>query len=426
MDSLGVGGHGSLLESLGKGRVGVAGASNVLARSTILKGKGTLSNHLTSVGADNVNTEKAVSLGVGDHLDHTIGVEVGLSAGVGAEREGTDAVGDTGLLELLLRLANPGDLGEGVHDGGNATVIDVAVTLLNVLDGSNGLLLGLVGKHGAEGDITDAADVGDLGAVLGVDDDTAALILLEANVLKAETLGVGAATDSDKDDITLELYSNIVSIRLTITNTPRAGGLSKATHSLGLATLGGVNLKLDGLASLVTGDDLGAGLEVDALLLQDLLDGLGDLKVHAGATDLVEELDDGDLGAETGPDGSHLETNDTTTDDEHLLGDLLEGNSASAADDAFLVDLKAGEGGDLGASGDKDVLALDGGLAAVVELDVDGVLIGERAGALDVLDAVLLEEELDTLGETVDRLVLGLHELGEVELDIADLDTTVF
>ena len=202
--------------------------------------------------------------------------------------------------------------------------------------------------------------------------------------------------------------------------------MCKATHSLGLATLGRVNLKLDGLARLVTGNDLGASLEVDALLLQDLLDGLGNLKVHAGATNLVEELDNGNLGAEAGPDGGHLETNDTTTDDEHLLGDLLEGNGASAADDALLVDLETGEGGDLGTSGDKDVLALDGGLTAVVELDVDGVLIGERAGALDVLDAVLLEEELDTLGEAADGLVLGLHELGEVELDIADLDTAVF
>ena len=425
MDSLGVGGHGSLLESLGEGRVSVASAGNILGRSTVLEGKGTLSNHLTGVGADDVNTEKTVGLGVGDHLNHTLSVEVGLGAGVGAEGEGADLVGDTGLLELLLGLANPGNLGEGVHDRGDAAVVNVAVTLLDVLDGSNGLLLSLVGKHGAEGDITNAADVGDLGAVLGVDDDAAALILLETNVLEAETLGVGTAADSDKDNITLELCSHNVSHILTI-NEHTMRGVLKATHSLGLATLGGVNLKLDGLARLVTGNNLGASLEVDALLLQDLLDGLGDLEVHAGATNLVEELDDGNLGAEAGPDGGHLKTNDTTTDDEHLLGDLLEGNGAGAADDALLVDLETGEGGDLGTSGNKDVLALDGGLAAVVELNVDGVLIGERAGALDVLDAVLLEEELNALGEAADGLVLGLHKLGEVELDIADLDTAVF
>ena len=205
MDSLGVGGHGSLLESLGEGRVSVAGAGNVLGRSTVLEGEGSLSNHLTGVGADDVNTKKTVGLGVGDHLDHTLSVEVGLGAGVGAEGECTDLVGDTGLLELLLGLTNPGNLREGVHDGGNAAIVDVAVTLLDVLDGSNGLLLSLVGKHGAEGDITNATNVGDLGAVLGVDDDAAALILLEANVLEAETLGIGAAADSDKDDIALEL-----------------------------------------------------------------------------------------------------------------------------------------------------------------------------------------------------------------------------
>lgn len=204
-------GHGRLLESLGEGRVSVAGAGNILAGSAILEGKGTLSNHLTGVRTDDVDTENTVGLGVGDHLNHALSVKVGLGTGVGAEGEGTDAVGNTSLLEFLLGLANPGNLGEGVHDRRNAAVVDVAVALLDVLDDSNGLLLSLVGKHGAEGDITNAANVGDLGAVLGVDDDTAALILLESNVLKAETLGVGTAANSDKNNVTLELCLNNVS-----------------------------------------------------------------------------------------------------------------------------------------------------------------------------------------------------------------------
>lgn len=64
-------------------------------------------------------------------------------------------------------------------------------------------------------------------------------------------------------------------------------------------------------------------------------------------------------------------------------------------------------------------------LTTVVEGDLDGVGINERTGTLDVVDAVLLEQELNTLGQTFNGCVLGLHHLGKVELDIADLDTAL-
>lgn len=122
---------------------------------------------------------------------------------------------------------------------------------------------------------------------------------------------------------------------------------------------------------------------------------------------------------------NHLETDDTTTNDNHLLGDLLEGESTSAGDDALLINVQAGEGSGLGASGNQNVLATDGLLTTVKQVDLDSVGIDEGTGTLDVVNAVLLEQELNTLGETLDGLVLGLEHLGEVELDIADLDTTL-
>lgn len=197
------------------------------------------------------------------------------------------------------------------------------------------------------------------------------------------------------------------------------------TYRLGLATLGGVNLKLDLLARLVAANNLGVELELKTLLLEDLLGVLGDLGIHTRATNLAEELDDGDLGAKSRPDGGHLKTNDTTTNDSHGLGNLLEGNSTSAGDDALLINLEAGEGGGLRSSGDQNVLAADAGLTALVEVDLDLVLVDERTSTLDVLNTVLLEEVLDTLGKTGDGGLLGLHEVGEVKLDIADLDTAV-
>jgi len=119
----------------------------------------------------------------------------------------------------------------------------------------------------------------------------------------------------------------------------------------------------------------------------------------------------------------HLETNDTTTNNNHLLGNLLEGQSTSAADNALLIDVQAREGSRLGAGGDEDVLAADSLLTTIEQVDLDGVGVNEGAGALDVVDTVLLEQELNTLGEAVNGGVLGLHHLLQVQLDIANLDT---
>lgn len=205
MDGLRVSGHGSLLEGLGQGRVGVTCAGNILARSTVFHSKSSLSNHLASIGSNDVGAQDTVSLGVGQNLDHAVGVGVGLGTGVGAEGEGADAVRDVLVLEFLLVLANPGNLRVGVHDRGNNTVVDVAVALLEIFDSGNSLLLSLVSQHRTEGHIANAANVGDLGAVLGIDNDTATLIELEANVLQAQALGIRSATDGNQDGLGFEL-----------------------------------------------------------------------------------------------------------------------------------------------------------------------------------------------------------------------------
>ena len=53
----------------------------------------------------------------------------------------------------------------------------------------------------------------------------------------------------------------------------------------------------------LTCGNLGVELELQALLLEDLLGRLGDLGVHARATNLAQEFDDRDLGTQTRPHG---------------------------------------------------------------------------------------------------------------------------
>jgi phage tail protein X len=189
----------------------------------------------------------------------------------------------------------------------------------------------------------------------------------------------------------------------------------------------------------LTSGNLGVELELQTLLGEELLGLLSNLSVHAGATNLTEELDNGDFRAETRPDGGlqvvnamhrlrlqdayHLETNDTTTDNDHLLGHLLERDRASAGDDLLLVDSQARERCGLRTGGNEDVLSANGGLATLNQVDRNGVFVLESAGSLDVFHVVLLEQKLDTLCQTRHGCLLRLHHSREVEFDIADFNT---
>lgn len=346
-----------------------------------------------------MNAQYPVSLGIRDELNEALSVEVGLRSRVGRERKLSDIVLDVSCLELLLVLANPGDFGVSVHDRGDGAVVDMAVTLADVLDNGDGLLLSLVGQHGSESNVTNGTDVRDLGTVFLVDDHTATLVNLKANVLKTKAVGVWTATDGNEDNVSIE--------------------------GLLFSALGGLNSDLDALALGITSGDLGVELELHALLLEKLLRLLCDVLVHTRAANLAQVLNDGDLRAKARPHGGHLKTDDTTANDGHLLRNFLQGDSASARDDLLLIDGQSGEGRSLGSSGDEDVLSADSGLAAFNEVDRNGVLVLESASSLDVLDVVLLEQELNTLCQTSDRGVLCLHHRREVELDISDLDTAV-
>lgn len=84
----------------------------------------------------------------------------------------------------------------------------------------------------------------------------------------------------------------------------RVTEFTQLTHSLFFSTLCGLNADVNtGIVDLTSGD-LGVELELQTLLLEDLLGLLRDFAVHTGATDLAQEFNNGDLRAETRPDGS--------------------------------------------------------------------------------------------------------------------------
>ena len=92
-----------------------------------------------------------------------------------------------------------------VHDRGDCVIVDVAVALFDKLNGRHAFLFGLVCKHGAEGAVTDDADVGQFGAILFIDYEAAFGIDFEADVFKTESGGVRTAAAGYEDAIGVEL-----------------------------------------------------------------------------------------------------------------------------------------------------------------------------------------------------------------------------
>ena len=165
-----------------------------------------------------------------------------------------------------------------------------------------------------------------------VDLHAAAIVERDAGFLQAEALGVGHAADADQHDVGLQRLRRTAGRRL--------------------------DLGRQRLARSIDAGDLGAELERKALLLEDALELLGDLAVHAGQ-DAIEEFHHGDLGAEAVPHRAEFEPDHAGADDQQLRRHLVERQRAGRRHDALLVDLDALQPRDIGAGGDDDVLGLD-------------------------------------------------------------------
>lgn len=135
--------------------------------------------------------------------------------------------------------------------------------------------------------------MGDLGAVLLVDDQAAPLVSLKADVVQTKSGSVWAATNSDEDNVGVELGKSAIY---------QLGSL-RLTHSLLLSTLCGLNADLDTSFVNLTSSNLGVELELQTLLLEDLLGLLCNLVVHTGAANLAQEFNNGNFSAEARPNG---------------------------------------------------------------------------------------------------------------------------
>ena len=183
--------------------MGVAGAGEVLGRAAELHQNRDLVDHLAGAKAHDMPAEHAVAGGVGEDLDEAVGVAHRPRPPVGGERKLADLVGDALGFQLFLALADRGDLRAGVDDVGNDAVVHVASLPRQHLGERDAFVLRLVGQHRPADDVADRIDPRNVGGVMRVDHDLAALGL-DADRLEAEALGERAPANRDQHDVGLD------------------------------------------------------------------------------------------------------------------------------------------------------------------------------------------------------------------------------
>merc|ERR1719370_449983 len=108
---------------------------------------------------------------------------------------------------LLLRfLPHPGHLRVSVDHAGNAVVVNVHWSSDHSLTADDSFVLSLVCKHRSLDDVADGIDVGEDSLESGVNRHPASVVPLDANIFKTQVVRVGAAANTDEQDVSLHLF----------------------------------------------------------------------------------------------------------------------------------------------------------------------------------------------------------------------------
>ena len=353
-----------------------------------------------AAGADDVQAQHAVGLGVGQDLHEARGLGHGHGAADGGEREAAGLVGHALGLELLLGLADPGDLRRGVDHVGDGVEVDVARQAGDQLGHGDAFLEALVRQHRAAHAVTDRPDAVHAGVAVLVHHDLAALVDLHAGALGQQAAGGGTA----------------------------AHGHQQLVDHQGLLALvvgeGDGDFLLLALAGDLGLGDLGAQLDVQALLLELARGQLGDLGV-GGRQELRHRLEDGDLGAQALPHAAQFQADDAGADHGQPLRDLGEVQRADVVDDVLAVELRERQLDRIRAGGQDHVAALEFDLGTVVLLDLDHVARLQLGEAVVRGDLVGLEQHGDAAGELLNDAVLAGDHLRHVDRGVLEADAVL-
>src|SRR5690606_36443471 len=339
-------GHGGVVDDLRQARVRVADPGDVVGGTLELHGQHALVHQLGDVGAHQVHAQHAVGLGVGQDLHEARRLDHRHRAAVGREREAAGLVRDAFFLELLLGLADPGQLRLGVDHPGDGVHVDVAGQAGDQLGHRDAFLEALVRQHRPAHAVAHRPDAVDAGVAVLVDLDLAAVVELHAAVVGQQALGRGLAPD----------------------------GHQQLVDGNGLLALLVLEGDLDFLL-LALARDFGLGhlrtqADVQALLLELARGDLRHVGV-GGGQELRHRLEDGDLGAQALPHAAQLQADHAGADHGQALRGFLEVQRTYVVDDGLAVELGERQFDRVRARGDDDVGALELYVAALVLLHLD-------------------------------------------------------
>ena len=184
----------------------VADHADVLARSAELHRHHRFGDQLASERPDDVHAEDLVGACVGDELDQPARIAERPRARIGGEREAAGAVVGAARLQLLLGLADPGDLRGGVDHPGDGIEVDMRLLAGDALGDRHPLLLGLVREHRPAHHVADRPDIGQVAPAVAVDGYEAALIQLEAHGGRVQAFGIGQPADGNDQAVTIQCF----------------------------------------------------------------------------------------------------------------------------------------------------------------------------------------------------------------------------
>ena len=337
---------------------------------------------------------------VGQELDHARGVAQRARAAIGHEGESAGLVLDACLFQLLLRLADPGDLGRGVDDPRHQVEIDMPVLAGDALGHGHAFFLGLVRQHGAAHHVAHGPHAGQVGLAVAIDHDGTALIQLQAHGLGVQAGGVGHAANADDEFVHFQLVLGTLGV-----------GVGHTDLRL-LAFFGGCDLA-----------HFHAQLNLQALLVKGFLGLFGDLLVRR-AQEGRQAFQHRHFGTQAAPHAAHLQPDHARANDAQPLGHGAHAQCAVVAEDVDLVKRRAGQRAGAGAGGDDDLSARQRfGLASCHGNFVAAIhRLDKGAAAMKERDLVLLEQVQDAVVVLLDHGILAANHLGHVHLQVFEAD----
>src|SRR6266446_5343233 len=142
-----------------------------------------------------VGAENAISLCVGDELDHSFDVIGAKRPTVGSEWKFANADIDPPLFRLIFGETNTRQLGIGVDDTGNSFVVYVAGFAGNDFYAGDSFVLGFVRQHRPSYYIADRVNPFHVRAKMFVHFDPLLFVELHANFFRAQTIPERTASD---------------------------------------------------------------------------------------------------------------------------------------------------------------------------------------------------------------------------------------